>query len=147
MFLYWGAAAVYYVFAGCSSGGFTDDCSDSVFPSLAAIATFTLAFAFPLVYEAGFELTPGKRLLKLEIHDSDNLPASRALRVKRAFAVWLPVLVLLAGTAEASGNLSSLIGTLLFLYAVALAGAVIAGGRPSHDWFAHTDVVWVPAEE
>ena len=146
LFLYWGAAFLYYLFAGCTSGGFTDDCGDSAIGSYVAIGIFTLAFAFPLIYESLFHRTPGKHLLKLDIVNEDRQLALRSRRLKRSFAVWVPVLALLAGTAEASGSLSSLIGTLLLLYAVALAGAVIAGGRPSHDWFAGTEVVWVPSE-
>jgi len=146
MFLYWGAAFLYYIFEGCTGAGFQSACRDSAVGGYIAIAVITLAFVFPLIYESLFRRTLGKALLDLEIADRGDELASRQTRLKRSFAAWAPVLVFFAATALTHDGVSSVIGSLWFFYAIALMVTVIARISTPHDWLAGTRVVYMPVK-
>ncbi len=144
LFLYWGAAILYYIFEGCTGAGFQSSCRDTAIGGYVAIVVFTVAFVFPLIYESLFRRTLGKTLLDLDIVDRNQQLAVRKTRLKRSFAAWVPILAFFAGTALTSGGISSLIGTVWFLYATALLVTVLARMPTAHDWLAGTRVVYLP---
>jgi uncharacterized RDD family membrane protein YckC len=144
MLLYWGAAFMYYVVEGCLSN--MSSCREGDAGKYTFAFVTLIAFTFPLIYESLQWRTLGKRLLGLDVVDRDGVIASRETRLRRAFAAWLPVLALLVGTSLASGGLSSVFVSVLFLYAVALIFMVIARIPTAHDWLTGTQVVYVPED-
>ena len=142
MLLYWGAAFTYYVVEGCLSN--ISSCREGDAGKYTFAFVTLIAFTFPLIYESLQWRTLGKRLLGIDIVDRDGGIASRGTRLRRALAAWFPILALLVATSLASGSLSSVFISVLFLYALALIFTVLARIPTAHDWLAGTQVVYIP---
>ena len=134
MFTFWLGAIIYSASVGCVNAGFQRACGDNKAGGAIGLGIIFIALALPLLYECAFRRTLGKTLFGLEMVGGNGEPVARVPRLKRAFAVWVPVMVLFTGTTATSGGASTVFGSTLTLYTMLLLVLVIARQPTPYDW-------------